>query len=359
MVHSFESYCPDPTLLDQWFPEARQKHYIQQVRKQVDITRRRAQCFVRLWAYLLLKHMAMQQGASWSQGLANGTLVELIVMRDEVPCSHREAADVFYANSERGSDRSAGMMIDELAKLKLLSRTFDGNISTIKIRPLANIEHGLAPTYPISLSTDDFNPRVDAVFAAQLLTTHYGWLAATDNSFTAYRINQALRKWSTLYPKGIRVLRQGTPPKLVGIYSLFPTAESANMHFFAPPSNSLYLSTERDDDPVTIAKPGDKNCTAVFIRSWAIETSILSQLSLEQSFLDMRQTLMTMRDDFPNLCDLYALSINPETEAIAQAIGFQKTVQDPDLPLAWLYIPLDQFLELDIRGVIARMDLPT
>ena len=192
MVKSFESYRPDPTLLDQWFPIDRQKHYIQQVRKQIDITRRRAQCFVRLWAYLMVKHMAIHQGESWDQSLSNGTLLELGVMREEVPCSHREAADVFYANSERGSDRSAGMMIDELAKLKLLSRTFDGNMSTIHIRPLANIDHGLTPVQPTALLADDFNPRVDAVFAAQLLTTHYGWLAA-DASITAYRISDSLR----------------------------------------------------------------------------------------------------------------------------------------------------------------------
>ena len=131
------------------------------------------------------------------------------------------------------------------------------------------------------------------------------------------------------------------------------------MHFFAPPSNSLYLSTNRDEDPVEMATPGDDACSAVFIRSWAIHTRYLSQLSVQQSFLDMRQTLIAMREDFPNLCDLYALSINPASEAIAQAIGFQKTVQDSDLPLAWLYIPLDQFLELDIEGTIAQLDLPS
>lgn len=301
--------------------------------------------------------MAMQHGQSWSQALINGTLLELTVMRAEIPCSHREAADVFYANSERGSDRSAGMMLDELVKLKLLSRNFDGNMSTIYIRPLANIDHGLKPSQPTVLVTDDFNPRVDAVFAAQLLATHYGWLAA-DESVTAYRINQALRRWSNLYAKGIRVLRQVPSSKLVGIYSLFPTTASSNRHFFAPPSNSLYLSTERDDDPVSMATPGDEDCSAVFIRSWAIDTPCLSQQSVQQSFLDMRQTLISMGADFPNVCDLYALSINPETEAIAQAIGFQKTVQDPDLPLAWLYMPLDQFLGLDIEGAIAQLDLP-
>ena len=356
MVKSFESCRPDPTLLDQWFPADRQTHYIQQIRKQVDITRRRAQCFVRLWAYLMLKHRAMQLGDTWSKTLPNGTLMELAAVKEEVPCSHREAADVFYANSERGSDRSAGMMIEELAKLKLLSRTFDGNISTIKIRPIPNIDHGLPSPLPITLSTDDFNPRLDAVFAAQLLASHYDWLAV-DASVTAYRINQSLRCWSNLYAKGIRVLRQGTPPTLVGIYALFPTAAADNMHFFAPPSNSLYLSTDLDDDPVDIATPGDESCSAVFIRSWAIAPQCLTQLSVQQSVLDMRQTLITMRDDFPNLCDLYALSINPESEAIAQAMGFQKTVQDPDLPLAWLYIPLDHFLELDLEGAIAQLDL--
>ena len=356
MAKLFESSHPDPTLLDQWFPTDRQTHYIQQIRKQVDITRRRAQCFVRLWAYLMLKHMAMQLGETWGNALPNGTLMKLATVKEEVPCSHREAADVFYANSERGSDRSAGMMIDELAKLKLLSRTFDGNISTIQIRPLLDIEHGLTQSQPLSLLADDFNPRRDTVFAAQLLSTQYVWMDG-DTNMAAYHINQVLRSWSDLYAKGIRVLRQGTPQKLVGIYALFPTVASANPQFFAPPSRSLYLATALDDDPLAIATPGDKDCSAVFIRSWAISPTCLTHQAVQQSVVDMRQTLKAMRDDFPNICDLYALNINPGSEAIAQALGFQKTVQDSDSPLAWLYIPLDHFLELDLERAIAQLDL--
>ena len=115
MANSFDSSDLNPALLDQWFPIGRQKHYTQQIRKQMGITQRRAQYFVRLWAYLMLKKRAKDHGDAWEQTLTKGVLVELTPVGEELPCSHSEAAEVFYANSDRGGDRSAGMMIDELA----------------------------------------------------------------------------------------------------------------------------------------------------------------------------------------------------------------------------------------------------
>ena len=349
--NALDSSPLEPSRLDQWFSVERQTHYIQQVRQQIEITRRRAECFVRLWAYLLLKQRVTEQ--EQEQG-AIKSIVKLIPVQGDSLCSHREAADVFYANRERGSDRAAGMMLDELAKLNLISRTFDGNVSTIRVRPLANLDHGLETLTSVPLDADAFNPRMDAVFSAQLLATHYDWLPGDPNA-TAYKISQALRRWSAHYSLSIRVLRQRRQPGVVGVYSLFPVAARSNIHFFNHPGRSLYLSTDKDIDPLEMAKPGDRECTVVFVRSWAIATRYLSQRSVRQSFDDMRATLRLLRQDFPNLCDIYSLSINPGSEAIAQAIGFQKTVQDPELPIAWLYIPFDQFLEIEIDAALAPL----
>ena len=350
---------PTPSLLDQWFPSERQTHYIQQIRKQINLTQRQAECFVRLWAYLLVKQ---QYGARKQRDSQQRSPIECLNKLDwvegDVPCSHREAADLFYANSDRGSDRAAGMMLDKLVKRKLIVRTFDGNISRIQIQPLANIDHGLEPGTTLEAATcyaDKLNPRRDTVFATQLLTQYYGWVTA-DAGTMAHKFKQALWQWTEGYPSGIRVLRCNRPQKVVGIYSLFPAAEQSNVHFFSPPSRGLYLLTAQDSDSLVMAKPGDQSCTVVYIRGWAVDRAYLTPASVQQSLEDMQQTLRQMQQDFPNLCDLYGLSVHPGAEAIAEVLGFQKTIQDSTLPVAWIYIPLEQFLEVDIARAVEHME---
>jgi len=344
-----------PMLLEQWFSPERQAHYVRQIRKQADVTRWQAECFIRLWAYLMLKHISLE-GAS--RRSLQDPLEQLTPMSESVPCSHREAADLFYAHKDRGSDRAAGLMIDRLAKQRLLCREFDGNISTIHIRPMANINHGPDPARslnnPIVARSEQFDPRRDAVFSAQMLARYYGWIS-TDTTAIAGKFSQALRQWSNRYPTGMRVLRTEQPGRVVGMYSLFPTTAESSMYFFAPPSQSLYLITDQATDTLTMAQAGDPNVSAVYIRGWAIDEPYFSPALVQQSLRDMQNTLRRMQQDFPNLCDVYGLSMHPGSEAIAQAVGFQKTVQDPNLPVAWMYIPLDQFLAVDIETAVATV----
>jgi hypothetical protein len=74
-----------------------------------------------LWIYLLLKHQ-QELGVELRQ-----PLTQLHIPEGFIACTHREAAELFYAQKERGSDRAAGMMIDKLLALGLIEKQFDGN----------------------------------------------------------------------------------------------------------------------------------------------------------------------------------------------------------------------------------------
>ncbi|MGB6169359.1 MAG: hypothetical protein WBF52_17375, partial [Geitlerinemataceae cyanobacterium] len=112
---------------------------------------------------------------------------------------------------------------------------------------------------------------------------------------------------------------------------------------------SLHLSSARANDPILMAKPGDPNCTSVFIRSWAIDRPYNQTPQVCQLLADAQQTLKKMQTDFPNLCDLYALIFHPSYEPLIEALGFQKISQDPQKSIYWVYLAIDRFLELDFK----------
>jgi hypothetical protein len=62
-----------------------------------------------------------------------------------------------------------------------------------------------------------------------------------------------------------------------------------------------------------------------------------------------------MQVDFPNLCDIYTIPLHPADQLLASALGFQKTTQDPQLPLSWMYIPLDKFLAIDFEQAVSNL----
>jgi len=87
--------------------------------------------FVRLWVYLSVKQLQE------SQPRLKPPLAKLELPATEVQCTHREAAELFYCDSDRGSDRAAGMMLDKLAALGLIKKHFDGNATAIEIQPVS------------------------------------------------------------------------------------------------------------------------------------------------------------------------------------------------------------------------------
>ncbi len=336
----------NPSSLNQWFSPEEQRKYVSKLTGRNGLTRRRAEYFVKLWAYLQLK-----QQNEMGQRLVQ-PLTELSPLTGAIPCTHREAAELFYSHKDRGSDRAAGMMIDQLASLGLIKKKFDGSTICIQIRHLPELTPPPQPSQPIQVKTDAFNPRTDAVPAANLIVRNYSWL--NPEGTPTHRIARLLRGWAQQYLSGMRVLRRCDNENVVGFYMLYPTARESEERFFLPPSKSLYVTVNIETDPMALATPGDRDCTVAFVRSWTVDAPFLQKDYLTQFVQDVQQTLSRMQHEFPNLCDLYAMVFHPEHDELRIALGFQKTVEDTQLPLSWIYQPVDRFLALDVPQALAN-----
>ena len=327
-----------PEELEVWYSAEQQKATVAKLLGRVGLTRRRAECFVRLWAYLLIK-----QQQSLGQVVAP-PLAALDPLEGAVSCTCREAAELFYAGRERGSDRAAGLMLDKLLALGLISKQFDGNTLEITIQPLPELG-GPEATLP-ELQLDNFDPRCDAIPVANLLMANYHWMNRHESA-TTYHIAELLRTWAAKYSKGMRVLRRCDNLNPVGFYLLYPTQKSSEIHFFEAASKGLYLGTFETEDPFEMAEPGDKSCRAIYIRSWLIDAPYREQG--QSLFLaDTQQVVAAMQGDFPNLCDLYTRMIYPGYEALIHRLGFQKASGDAQSSVYWVYLALDRFLAIDL-----------
>mgnify|MGYP001801036493 FL=1 len=332
----------DLEALNQWLPPHLYQQYLSLVMARVGMTKRRAECFLRLWLYLLLKKSCQQQSP------LKPPLTSLTFPGDWVECSCREAANIFYGDQERGSDRSAGMMLDKLVALGLIRKQFDGNCTQIELSPIPELlDPKKKPTSVPVATPDDFDPRCDAIPIANLLSNNYNWLNRNTEA-VPYRIANILRDWAAQYGTGMRVLRRHDNQNPVGFYALYPTQRDSEINFFAPPSRGLHLSQVADIDPFKVALSGDPHCRAVFARSFMVEK--LYQPSCQVAFLqDAQVTLAKMQQDFPNLMDMYTLIIHPSYAELARSLGFQKTGADPKLPIQWMYQAVDRFIALDIK----------
>ena len=341
----------NPELIDQWFPIEQQRNYISMLLnpRRVGLTRRRAECFVRLWTYLLLKQQ-QEIGSCLRQ-----PLTQLQLPQGFVACTHREAAELFYANKDRGSDRSAGMMIDILAALGLIEKDFDGNTVCLQIRGVPNLTQTPQSPEQVELLVDDFNPRTDAVPVANFLAHNYNWMSHT-STVVPHKIKKLLRSWAMQYPAGMRVLRRRDTSHPVGFYVLYPVAPESEEKFSLPPSQSLHLSSASDIDPLKMAIPAKEDCTSVMVRSWMIDTPYKTWENVRRFLEDVQHTLGRMQADFPNLCDFYAMLIHPRYEQLANALGFQKIGINPKIPIHWLYMAVDQFLALDMAETVSKLE---
>jgi hypothetical protein len=301
----------------------------------VGLTRIRAEYFVRLWVYLLVK----EQGDRLKPPLK-----ALQPPDRPVVCSLREVAELFYHDQDQGSDRSAGMILVKLAALGLIQKTFDGNTTQITIVPIPEL---LAVPPPLAeVVMDQFDPRSDAIPVANMLAQNYNWMNRNQET-VPHRIVQLLRQWSSQYNLGMRVLRRCDNRNPVGFYVLYPTAQASEANFFTSPGKGSHLSSMQSIDPFVMAEIGDTKCVAIFIRSWMIDPLYVDKY--QRPFLkDVQQTLRQMQQDFPNLCDLHTLIIHPSYEEMALNLGFQKTIQDAKLSVYWMYLALDRFLELSL-----------
>lgn len=337
------------TSVDYWFPIEQQRKYVSSLKQlRAGLTRCRAEYFVKLWAYLLLKQQ---------QELGNSLqkpLTELDVPEGFVPCTHREAYELFYGETDRGSDRSAGMMIDKLVSLGLIEKHFDGNTNCIRIQsPLPNFQDS-AKVESIQVMPDAFNPRTDAIPIA-IFFVRFNNL--TNKKPNPQRTAKILRDWAKHYPTAMRVMRRCDNQHPVGFCTYYPVAPESEQHFFLPPRKSFHLSSESETDPIHMAVLGDPDCTSIFIRAWIIDSDYKQQINVCQFLEDGKKTLIRMQADFPNLCDLYVMPMQPAQEQLASAIGFQKTSLEPGQALSWMYMPLDQFLTSNMEQAVSVLKL--
>lgn len=344
----FEPSALEPGVLDRLFPPTQQQSYVAMLQGRGGLTRRRAECFVRLWAYLLLKQHSLSTEPLQA-------LIELTPTEDLVACTHREAAELFYGQQDRGSDRAAGMMIDQLVTLGLLEKRFDGQTLCLRIRPLPELTLAPKVETPPELITDSFNPRTDAIPIAALIRQTYA-MAADATTVSPQRIARILRQWSIEYPLGLRVLRRSDNQNPVGIAILYPTTNRSDEVFSRPPAKSFFLTSNVEVDPVQMAKPGDQECVSVYIRAWLLEIPYLKRPYICQFQKDTQATLAKMQADFPNLCDLYSPVIHPLYEELRSVLGFQKTCEE-HRPFYWVYLSIDRYLETDIDQAIANLRL--
>ncbi|WP_431659791.1 hypothetical protein [Pantanalinema rosaneae] len=340
----------EPEVLDRFFSPEQQRRYVRMLLERGGLTRRRAECFVRLWAYLLLKH---QQDTAVA---ALHPLTQLYPLDRLVACTHREAAELFYGDQDRGSDRAAGMMIDRLVALGLIEKRFDGQTLCLQVRSLPELADPPVPIATVTLTVDNFNPRTDTIPLANLVTRTYAELIK-DNAFVSHKIARSFRSWAQRYARGMRVLRRSDNQNPVGICILYPVTSTSEFNFFQAPSKSFYLTTDNETDPFQMAVSGDPDCTSVYIRAWVIESQFLSVDNLCLLLEDTKQTLVQMQSDFPNLCDLYSLIVHPLYEELRLKLGFQKTCPDNQRSYHWIYLALDRFLELNIPQALASLKL--
>lgn len=330
----------DPSELNEWFPCQLQRYYIERLTRRVGLTRRRAECFVRLCAYLWLKEQELSRGKNQNE------MTVLKPPRGWVQCTCREAKELFYNGSDKGSERAAGMMVDMLVQLNLVEKNFDGNTLNLSVTLLPELSGEEKSDGQHSFVIDDFNHRRDGILVGNLLAEKYSWMAQTAE-ILPLRIARLIRSWAEVYGKGMRVLRRSGSNNPIGFYILFPTKSESEKNFFQPASNGLYLSSTANEDPFEMALPGDKQCRAVFLRSWIIDKPYQDEA---QPLLlkDAQQVLRDMNQDFPNLSDLYTLIIHPSYENLAKYLGYQKITGDSKSSMYWVYMPLDDYLEREI-----------
>jgi len=344
-----------PALLDAYFSKTHQRTHTAALIQRGGLTRRRAEYFVRLWAYLQLKH---QVAAS---ELDPQPFTQLSPLPEAVACTHREASELFYSGQERGSDRAAGMMIDRFVALGLLEKWFDGQSLCLQVRSLPELQVTQTPTHQSTeLVADAFNPRTDAVPTANLIARSYAELIQSNRSLkdplaASHKIVRVLRGWANQYPQGMRVLRRKDNRNPVAITVLYPIHSNSEGIFFQPFSKGVYLTADNEEDPFQAAESGDLTCTAIYVRAWTIDMPYLKREAIRLLLKDTQQAMRELRNDFPNLCDIYSAFIHPAYEELKLALGFQEVSSDKQRSYSWIYLALDNFLALDMDELVDKL----
>lgn len=335
----------DISELNQWVSEERQTQLIERLlsSQEVGLTKKRAIYLVRLCIYVCVQQRLKTQPDM------RAPLTTLLPTSAFIVCTHKDAAGLFYGDQDQGDERAAGLMLKTLDRLGFIEKRFLGNETEIKIHLSASKLQECAEDVSVTLKIDDFHAR-DAVPISMLLAERYNWMNR-DTRAIPNRIARLLRQWARDYSKGMRVLRREDNQSPVGFYLLHAITADSELIFSRPPIEGLHLGSLRDEDPFTMALPGDEDCQSIFVRSWVIERDY--QQNFQIPFLqDVQMTLMKMREDFPNLADLWTLIIHPTYGRLSAAVGFQRLNRKTGKNIYWVYQSLDRFLELNIERAI-------
>jgi hypothetical protein len=337
-----------PDCLDQFLSAATYKLYVDRLLQRGGITRRRAEYFVRLWAYLLLKQLSEEQPQLPPQ------LKTLYPPKGFISCTHGEACQLFYHDQDKGSDRAAGLMIDKLTALGLLNKKFDGQTLCLQVRDQPELMTDTIERQSPAVFVDRFHPGNDAIPTAKLMTQSFYEMVRQED-MTIHKISKCLRHWGAIYPGCIRIFRRSDTQNPVGVLILYPTMEKCERLFFGPPSKGFYLTNDRDTDPFEMALPGDPTCTSIYVRAWIIDPPYMNAARMQQLIETCQITLREMRQDYPALRDMYSMIIHPSYEQLREIMGFEKIAQDTQRAYAWVYLAIDRYLALDPAKTVAAL----
>ena len=336
-----------PEAVDTWFPLKYQQQHANHITGQCGLTPTQARHFVKLWAYGHAKH----------HGSDTDTIEVLERKIDSFFCSHREAALLFYGASQ-GSTRSAGLMLDKFVAKQLVRReSFQGSTTRLSLHIPEGFDLFKDCQFQ-EIYTDQFDPRNDTSFVAMMLEELFVFDVERPKTLLQ-NFRRMLREWAKRYPEGLRVLRYSLKNnRPIALSTVFPIHPDSEICFDLPPSEGLYVTKLHlgVEDPIQFPSKNSSECHVAYIRGWNIHKDFWNYENALRLFKDTQESLRKMQNKFPNLSDLYTISLHPRMADFALNLGFELMVSDPDTSMSWLYMPLDKFLAIDGEDILLNFD---
>ncbi|MEM9446668.1 MAG: hypothetical protein AAGA18_15100 [Verrucomicrobiota bacterium] len=334
-----------------WFPPDRQKRYARHITGQRNLSPIQAKYFVKLWGYAYLK----RKGPPYEpiQTLDNN------LYNFPFPFSQDDACKLFYAEKEDGgTPRAAGLMLKKFAddkRDKLIQyQRFEGTKTEITLNIPSEFElPNIDPEDTVY--ADEFDRRRDILPVTKALKELYSINPNVSEAELEFNIRRGLRNWSKRYPKGMRVIRRASDKEAIGFLTIMPVDPESERQFCLDPAESLHLSqfSSTDKDPIKIAAENDQDCYIAYIRSWQIQRGLWTRDNILALIEETKKTLQLIHNDYPELSEIYSMTIHPRLGALAKAIGFATTSLGSATALSWLSIHLDTFLAINSEEILS------
>ena len=340
-----------PEKVEVWFPDSLRQRYVRHITGQRSLSPAQAEYFVRLWGYAYLK----RKGPPYKkiQALDNDLYDYPFLF------SHEEASRLFYVDKERGTSRAAGLMLkkfaDDKRKNLIQYRRFEGTKTEITLN--IPIEFALPNIRPEdSIYADKFDRRKDLLPVTKFLLELYSVNTQVSQPELEFSIKRGLRDWAQRYPKGMRVIRRSSDKEAIGFLTIIPVSPRSERQFCSSPHESLHLSRFAPDleDPIQIASKVETDCYIAYIRSWQIQPGLWTYDNVLALLEETKITLRSIHEEYPELSEVYSMTIHPRLEEFARILGFKTSSLKSDSPIRWLFTHLDTFLSLDFQDVLSQ-----